>query len=127
MKIKNIINENNIEGGIVSYEPLSGFYNRVYFIYGAKKGVVRGYHAHKTLEQVLVCVYGSIEVTLFDGKVEKVYNLNNPNQNLKVGAMIWRTMKWLSDDSVLFVLATDQYDESDYIRNFDEYKRMVND
>jgi dTDP-4-dehydrorhamnose 3,5-epimerase-like enzyme len=126
MKISNIVDVLDSNGNIMVYEPLFGLFNRVYFIYGVKKEVVRGHHAHKNLEQLLVCIYGSIEVTLFDGQHETIHILDDPSKNLKVGAMMWRTMRWLKDDSVLFVLATEQYDELDYIRDYDEFLRMVN-
>jgi dTDP-4-dehydrorhamnose 3,5-epimerase-like enzyme len=126
MKIKNIIDNNSSYTKISVYEPLFDFYNRAYFVYGAKEGVIRGNHAHKKLEQLLVCVYGVIEVTLFDGQNEMVHILDDPTKNLKVGSMLWRTMKWLKDDSVLFVLATEQYDETDYIRDYDVFLQTVN-
>jgi dTDP-4-dehydrorhamnose 3,5-epimerase-like enzyme len=126
MKINHIDDFNPSNGKIMVYEPLIGLYDRVYFVYGAKKGTLRGHHAHKKLEQLLVCVYGVIEVTLFDGQNEIVHILDDPTKSLKVESMVWRTMKWLKDDSVLFVLATEQYDETDYIRDYDVFLQMVN-
>ena len=126
MKINHIDNINPSIGKIMVYEPLIGLYDRVYFVYGAKKGTSRGHHAHKKLEQLLVCVYGVIEVTLFDGQNEMVHILDDPTKSLKVGSMVWRTMRWLKDDSVLFVLATEQYDETDYIRDYDVFLQTVN-
>lgn len=98
--------------------------NRVYYIYGVQSGVQRGGHAHKTLKQVLICVYGKIEITLDDGKgrVETTL-LDNPHSGLLVGPGMWRTMKWLQDGSVLLVLASEHYNEADYIRNYDEFIR----
>jgi dTDP-4-dehydrorhamnose 3,5-epimerase-like enzyme len=126
MKINHIIDINPSNGKIMAYEPLIGTYDRVYFVYGAKKGTSRGHHAHKKLEQLLVCVYGSIEVTLFDGRHETVRILDNPTFSLSVGPMVWRTMRWLKDDSILFVLATEPYDETDYIRDYDIFLQTVN-
>jgi dTDP-4-dehydrorhamnose 3,5-epimerase-like enzyme len=126
MKTKNIYGVSPSSGNISTFEPLFGYYNRVYFVYGAKKGVIRGHHAHKRLEQLLVCVFGTIEVTLFDGENELVYILDDPTKTLKVESMVWRTIKWLKDDSVLFVLATEQYDEMDYIRDYSVFLQLVN-
>ncbi len=126
MKINHIDNINPSIGKIMVCEPLIGLYDRVYLVYGAKKGTSRGHHAHKKLEQLLVCVYGSIEVTLFDGQQETVHILDDPTFSLRVGPMMWRTMRWLKDDSILFVLATEPYDETDYIRDYDIFLQTVN-
>ena len=95
---------------------------RVYYIYGVRMGVQRGAHAHKTLRQVLICVYGKIEVSLDDGKGSvRTTVLDDPGSGLFVGPGMWRTMKWLQDDSVLLVLASEHYNEADYIRSYDEF------
>ena len=100
-------------------------FKRVYYTYGVKEGVIRGHHAHKALEQLLICVYGAIEITCDDGEKKEYSVLNDPSRGLYVGKGIWRTMKWLKDDSVLLVLASEYYDESDYIRDYDEFIRLV--
>lgn len=92
---------------------------RVYYIFGTKKGVARGYHAHKNLQQVLICVSGSCIVKIDDGDMVKEYKLDRPDVGLFVGEMIWREMNNFSDDCVLLVLASDYYDEQDYIREYD--------
>lgn len=99
---------------------------RVYYTTGEKRGTVRGHHAHKTLEQILICVHGEIEVSLDDGKsVPTKHTLKAPCDALYVGARTWRTMEWTLDDSVLLVLASQLYDESDYIRDYDEFAAWV--
>lgn len=98
---------------------------RVYYTYGVKEGIIRGHHAHKALEQLLICVYGAIEITCDNGENKKYTVLNDPAKGLYVGPGIWRTMKWLKDNSVLLVLASEYYDESDYIRDYDEFIRLV--
>ena len=100
-------------------------FERVYYTYGVKEGVIRGHHAHKALEQLLICVYGAIEITCDDGEKKEYSVLNDPSRGLYVGKGIWRTMKWLKDDSVLLVLASEYYAESDYIRDYDEFIRLV--
>ena len=99
---------------------------RVYYSYGAEVGIVRGRHAHKTLEQLLICVYGEIEVSMDNGKgeIENII-LNDPSEGLYVGPSMWRTMKWLKSDSVLLVLASQHYDSNDYIRDYDEFVAWV--
>ena len=100
---------------------------RVYYSYGVEAGILRGKHAHKTLEQLLICVYGEIEVIMDNGKgkIENII-LNDPAEGLYVGPSMWHTMKWLKSDSVLLVLASNHYDAGDYIRNHDEFTAWVN-
>jgi len=100
-------------------------FKRVYYTYGAKERIIRGNHAHKTLEQLLICVYGAIGIIYDDGEKKEYTVLEDPTRGLYVGPGIWRTMKWLKDDSVLLVLASEYYDESDYIRDYDEFIRLV--
>lgn len=98
---------------------------RLYFINSVNAGNARGFHAHKSLEQVLICVSGRIQINLDNGFMQKVIILDSSNNYLFIGPMIWRTMKWLVDDSVLVVLASENYDESDYIRDYDKFLRTV--
>jgi len=100
-------------------------FKRVYYTYGVKEEVVRGHHAHKALEQLLICVYGAIEIMCDNGEKKEYAMLDDPAKGLYVGPGIWHTMKWLKDDSVLLVLASEYYDESDYIRDYDEFIRLV--
>ena len=93
---------------------------RVYYIYGTNNQP-RGFHAHKELRQVLVCVKGSCKVLLDDSIEKNEYSLNCPNQGLLVDEMIWHEMHDFSEDCVLMVLASDFYDEEDYIRNYQEF------
>ena len=98
---------------------------RVYYIYGTKEGVRRGFHAHKKLEQVLVCVNGSCVIMLDDGKMQTEVLLNDPSEGLFVGTATWREMYDFTQDAVLLVLASEYYDESDYIRNYEEFLRYL--
>lgn len=102
--------------------------NRVYYSYGAEKGTIRGFHAHKKLQQILICVYGKLEIELDDGigNLRKEV-LSSPEKGLYVGPSTWRTIKWLEDNSVLLVLASEHYDEADYIRDYDVFKKWVSD
>ena len=99
---------------------------RVYYIYEVEKGVRRGFHSHKQLEQVLVCVHGSVKILLKTPKEEKIIILDDPSQGLYIGTDIWREMYDFENDAVLMVLASDYYDESDYIRKYEDYKKYYN-
>ena len=98
---------------------------RIYYIYDTLPGVQRGFHAHKTLQQVLVCVRGSCRILLDNGWEKTVVPMDRPNKGLYVSADIWREMFDFSEDAVLMVLADQLYDESDYIRNYDEFLTYV--
>jgi dTDP-4-dehydrorhamnose 3,5-epimerase-like enzyme len=98
---------------------------RVYYIFDTQKGVVRGKHAHRALEQIAVCIKGSCKFVLDDGEVVKEVLLNDPNKGLYIGNMIWREMHDFSEDCVLLVLASEHYDESDYIRDYTKYRDLV--
>lgn len=98
---------------------------RVYYMYDTKEGVVRGKHAHKKLEQILVCIHGSCKIRLDNGKERKVVPLEKPYEGLYVGSNMWREMYDFSPDAVLMVLASDFYDEADYIRDYDEFLRLM--
>ncbi len=94
---------------------------RVYYIYGMDAGVRRGFHAHKSLEQILICIHGSCKVMLDDGKEKKTIHLERPYEGLYVSNAMWREMFDFSSDAVLIVLASELYDESDYIRDYEEF------
>lgn len=99
---------------------------RVYYIFGTKEGVSRGFHAHKQLKQVAVCVTGKCRITLDDGRNKEEAWLDSPTKGLLIGDLIWREMHDFSEDCVLLVLASEHYDESDYIRDYDEFLRNIN-
>ena len=94
---------------------------RVYYMYDTKEGVHRGFHAHKNLEQILICIHGSCDVLLDNGKQKKIVSLEKPYEGLYVPNNMWREMYNFSSDAILLVLASEIYDESDYIRDYQEY------
>lgn len=100
---------------------------RCYYMYDTKPGVRRGFHAHKALKQVLICVHGSCKILLDNGKEKEIVDLDKPNRGLFIESNIWREMFDFSEDAVLMVLASELYDESDYIRDYDEFIRYVED
>jgi len=98
---------------------------RVYYIYDTLPGVVRGKHAHRNLEQILVCVHGSCKVALDDGCERKEILLDQPTLGLYISNDTWREMYDFSEGAVLLVLASEHYDESDYIRDYSQFLNMV--
>ena len=98
---------------------------RVYYMYSTNKGVERGNHAHKCLQQILICVHGSCKVRLDNGREKKIVPLEKPYEGLYVSSTMWRVMYDFSPDAVLMVLASELYDEDDYIRNYDEFLEYV--
>lgn len=98
---------------------------RVYYIYGTAQGVARGFHAHKALKQVAVCLKGSCRFVLDDGNARVEVLLDNPAQGLLIDSLMWREMYDFSEDCVLMVLANQLYDELDYIRDYGEFKCLA--
>ena len=99
---------------------------RVYYMYETGAGVVRGHHAHKHLKQVLICLHGSCKIRLDDGQEKKIVPLDDPSTGLYLESNIWREMFDFSEDAVLMVLASELYDESDYIRDYNSFLEYVN-
>ena len=100
---------------------------RVYYIFNTQDGVVRGLHAHINLKQIAIAVSGSCTFIIDDGEKREDIKLRSPNQGLYIDGLIWREMKHFSNDCVLVVLASENYDENDYIRNYDDFLKKVKD
>ncbi|MBM6674096.1 sugar 3,4-ketoisomerase [Marseilla massiliensis] len=98
---------------------------RVYWVYDVPGGECRGGHAHKECKEFIIAVSGSFHVTLDDGNNKNTYLLNHPYQGLFVETGIWRTLDDFSSGAVCLVLASDLYDEGDYIRDYDEFLDYV--
>lgn len=98
---------------------------RVYYMYDTGEGVRRGFHAHKSLEQILICIHGSCKILLDSGKEKKIVSLEKPYEGLYVPNDMWREMYDFSPDAVLMVLASEYYDERDYIRDYDEFLKYL--
>jgi dTDP-4-dehydrorhamnose 3,5-epimerase-like enzyme len=97
---------------------------RVYYIFGTKLGVSRGFHAHRALRQVAVCVTGKCRMVLDDGHHREDVWLDSPTKGLLIGNLVWREMHDFSPDCVLLVLASEYYNEADYIRSYTEFKQI---
>ena len=100
---------------------------RIFYIYGSEMGVVRGQHANRLTEFVLINVSGTSKVRVQDGKGdEEVFVLDRPHIGIYLPTMVWKDMYDFSPDSVLLVLASEHYDASEYIRDYTVYEREVN-
>ena len=99
--------------------------NRVYYIYDTLPGVRRGFHAHKCLQQILLCVNGSCKIHLDNGHETAEVLLDKPNEGLYIANNMWREMYDFTPGTVLLVLASEYYDEADYIRNYDDFIKMI--
>lgn len=91
---------------------------RIYYLYNVPDDVTRGVHGHKKLQQLIIAISGSVDVTLNDGRNERTFSLNTPDQGLYVCPMMWRTLTNFSADAVCLVLASMRYDPDDYIHDF---------
>ncbi|MCD8291828.1 MAG: FdtA/QdtA family cupin domain-containing protein [Prevotella sp.] len=98
---------------------------RVYWVYDVPGGESRGGHAHKDCLELLVAVSGSFNVTLDDGTSKRTYLLNHPYQGLFIDKSIWRTLDDFSSGAVCLVLASEYFEEEDYIREYDEFLEYV--
>ena len=98
---------------------------RVYFLYDVPSGAERGGHAHIEQEECIVAVSGSFEVVLNDGVSEKVFTLNKPNEGLYVTKNTWRELRNFSSGSVCLVVSSGEFDEADYIRDFNDFKNYL--
>jgi len=115
-------------GQLVAIEALKDLpfeFKRVYYIYDTKDGVRRGFHAHYDLEQILICVSGSCKIHLDNGFETEEVLLDKPNEGLYIANNMWREMYDFTKDAVLLVIASRPYEESDYIRNYDDFIKMV--
>lgn len=108
-----------IEGG----DDIPFDIKRIYYLYDIPDGESRGAHAHKELQQLIIAVNGFFTITLDDGQNKKSYTLNQPYKGLLIKPGIWRDIKDFSSNAVLLCLASDHYEATDYIRNYEEFCR----
>ncbi len=97
---------------------------RVYWTYDIPGGGRRGGHAHRTCQEVVVAVSGSFDVQLYNGREWETYHLNHPYQGLYIGTSIWRTLEDFSSGAVCLVLASELFDEDEYIYDMDEFEKL---
>ena len=98
---------------------------RIFYLYDVPGGETRAGHAHKKLDQFIIALSGSFDVILDDGLAKKTFILNRPNYGLYIPSMIWRELNNFSSGSVCLVLASEYYNEDNYIRDYDKYLRVV--
>ncbi len=110
-----------IEGSTIPFEI-----KRVYYLYDVPSGSERGGHSHIEQQEFLIALSGSFDVILNDSDAEKTVTLNKPNFGLLIPTGIWRELQNFSSGSVCLVLASAEFDEADYIRDFDHFKLFKN-
>jgi dTDP-4-dehydrorhamnose 3,5-epimerase-like enzyme len=98
---------------------------RVYYLYDVPSGASRGGHAHKALEQIVIALSGSFDVYLDDGHEKRKFFLNRPHYGLYIAPGVWREIENFSSNSVALALTSDFYNEKDYVRNYQVFKKMV--
>lgn len=110
-----------IEGDVHVPFPIK----RVYYLYDVPEGAERGGHAHRKLQQAVIALSGSFDLILDDGTGRKRIHLNQPNQGILIGNNVWREMENFSEGCVCLVLASERYDEADYIRDYNEFLQWI--
>ena len=110
-----------IENNVIPFDI-----KRVYYLYDIPSSAIRGGHCHKKLQQVLIAISGSFDVVLNDGQIQKTITLNKPDKGLLIENYTWRELENFSSGAVCLVLASNVYDESDYIRDFDVFMKQKN-
>jgi hypothetical protein len=117
------------DGNLVILEALRDVpfdIKRLYYITNLENSVsVRGQHAHRELEQVIFCIQGSFVLGLDDGQARQKVLMNKVNVGIRLGKMLWHTMEDFSSGCVLLVVASDYYNESDYIRDYEEFLKLA--
>lgn len=128
VKLYDFLPHGDDRGQLIAIEEMQDIpfdVKRIYYIYDTLPGVRRGFHAHRNLQQILVCVSGSCNIHLDNGFDTAEVVLDKPNVGLYISNDMWREMYDFSEGAVLLVLASQHYDEADYIRNYDAFIEMV--
>lgn len=113
------------QGYLVALDNLPIEVNRIFYIYNTSENIKRGAHAYYNTKQVLICICGTLKVKCFDGENEIIYELNKSDEALYIDPHIWRTSFEHSHDAVLLVLSSLEYNEEDYIRDYDKFLKLV--
>ena len=126
LKFFNLQNFREPNGNLIFYEFRKKNFvpKRIFQVY-AGSGQVRGRHAHKKSQQLLICNYGEIEIKSTDGDLNKTYILKEPNKALLIPPMIWSEIHYKKKISILTVITDTFYSERDYIRNFDKFLKII--
>lgn len=124
----NLPNLGDYRGGLVVIESNQNIpfeVKRLYYIFDTKFDIPRGFHAHKQLHQIAFCIKGTCKMVMDNGKEKQEILLEHANRGLKIPPLVWHEMHDFSEDCILLVLASDHYDESDYIRDYKDYLKVV--
>jgi hypothetical protein len=126
-KIIDIPKINNSKGniGVIENDTIPYEINRVFYLFDVPSGAKRGGHANKKTNQVLIAISGSFDVVLKDGNSKETITLNRPDKGLLIENNIWRELENFSSGSVCLVLASEEFSEDDYIRNYKDYLSFV--
>lgn len=100
---------------------------RTYWIYDVPGGETRGSHAFREQQEFIIALSGSFDVTIHDGKEEKTFSLNRSYYGLYIPKMYWRKLENFSTNSLALIVSNQSYDEKDYIRDFEEFKKLINE
>jgi dTDP-4-dehydrorhamnose 3,5-epimerase-like enzyme len=98
---------------------------RVYYMFGMQSELPRGFHAHKELQQVAICIKGSCKLVMDDGTTKEQVLIGKPSTGIVIDKLIWHEMHDFSEDCILMVIASNSYDESDYLRSYDDFLNFV--
>ena len=115
-------------GGLVVAEASKNIpfkINRIYYIFDAKPDIPRGFHAHKELHQIAFCIQGKCRMIMDNGSEKQEVWIDQANKGLRIPPLVWHEMHDFSEDCVLLVLASEHYDESDYIRDYQDFLNKV--
>lgn len=126
--IKTIMAKDVKQGGlsfVESNRDIPFLIKRFYCIFETEKGMQRGFHAHKENIQLLYCPYGSVEIIIDDGNEKSSVCLNSPSKGLILYPGVWREMIWNKTGSILCVAASEYYDPDEYIRDYNEFKKFI--
>ena len=130
---RDIISDSNRERPMGHLTPIEGAVDipfeikRMYYLTRVPENTIRGFHAHKQLEQILICMNGKVTISVSTPYEKQLVTLDDPAKGLYIGPMIWREMYDFSPGSVLTVLASEHYDEKDYIRDYRDYCELAQD
>lgn len=128
VKLVSLCTHGDSRGALIALESerdLPFKIQRVYYIYGTKTAIARGCHAHRSLKQLLIAVTGLVKIRCeYCGRKEN-FTLDRPEKGLFLEGLVWHEMYDFSEDCVLLVLASDFYSEDDYVRNYEDFKKMV--
>lgn len=125
VNLKKIADERGTLVPIEAYRQVPFEIKRIYYLTGLRSDFPRGFHAHKKLKQFAICLTGSCRFVMDDGKKREEFILSDSNTGILIDTLIWHEMHDFSSDCVLLVLASDFYDESDYIREYSDFKKRI--